>query len=195
LPVASPSRIAALLIAFVPAAAWAGRVEGTVSGLADPDGAVVYVNQAPGRFPPPAQPPVIEQRGLKFIPHVLPVVLGTRVRFPNNDNTRHNVFSASVAKTFNFGIYPPGGANEITFDKLGQVTLLCSIHENMFGYVLVLQNPYFALVGKDGRYVIDGVPDGSYSVTLWHEKLPAPATRTVVVKGAKVQLDFNAGGK
>jgi plastocyanin len=180
------------LVALEGTALAAPKISGTVDGalaktLTD---AVVYIEDVPGKtYPVPADPVTIEQRQMTFIPHVLPVLVGTRVRFPNVDRVRHSVFSPSATKPFNFGIYYPRETREITFDKVGVVSLLCSIHEQMSAYVLVLQNPYFARVGADGRFTLADVPDGSHTVVLWTEsgkpvKLPAK------VSGAPVEVNF-----
>jgi plastocyanin len=176
-----------LLMLLFPSLALAGAVHGKGARGA---GQVVYVAEVPGRsFSPPQKPVELEQRGQAFVPHVLPILRGTTVRFPNNDRIRHNVFSPAGPRPFNFGIYPPGSVKEMTFDQLGVVMLLCNIHENMSAFILVLQNPYFALVGDDGRFNLE-LPDGSYSLVLWTEGRP-PETRKVTVRG-DVQVDFGA---
>jgi plastocyanin len=157
-----------------------------VASFAD---AIVYVAEVPGRrFPPPAEPEQMEQRGQSFVPHVLPVVRGTRVRFPNNDRIRHNVFSPAGAQPFNFGIYPPGSVKELTFDALGVVMLLCNIHENMSAFIVVLQNPFFARVGGDGRFKLPGVPEGNYALTLWVEGR-TPVVRKISLHG-DLEVEF-----
>jgi plastocyanin len=167
----------------------AGSVSGTVDPAYTKGGALVYVKEVPGKtFAPPPVPLVVEQRDQKFSPHVLPILRGTQVRFPNRDRVRHSVFSPSSARPFNFGIYPPGEDKSIVFDQLGVAAILCTIHEDMSAYILVLQNPYFAAPAADGRFTLEGVPDGTYTLVLWHEKLPA-LTRTVQVKGA-VRVEF-----
>jgi plastocyanin len=151
--------------------------------------AVVYISEVPGKtFAPPPRRVTLEQRGQAFVPHVLPILRGTTVKFPNNDRIRHNVFSPAGPKPFNFGIYPPGAEKELQFDQLGVVMLLCNIHENMSGFILVLQNPYFAAVGADGRYLLENVPDGAYTVSLWAEGKP-PQARKVTIHG-DTELDF-----
>ncbi len=168
---------------------------GTIHGSVDPSlatpfaDAVVYVKQAPGSFSPPKEPAAIEQRGRTFIPHVLPVLRGSRVLFPNQDVVRHNVFSPSKGNTFNFGIYLPGDTREVTLETVGTVTLLCNIHEEMSGYVLVLQNPYFARVDAAGNFNITGVPDRDYELELWAGGR-VRSTKTVHVRGGSAQVSF-----
>jgi len=172
-------------------AAAPGRISGTVDpSLTRNAEAVVYIDEVPDKtFEPPTEPAVIEQRQMAFVPHVLPILRGTTVRFPNVDRVRHNVFSPSPAKPFNFGIYYPRESRQITFDKVGVVSLLCNIHETMSGYILVLQNPYFARVGADGKYAIGDVPDGSYTLALWAER-GKPLRVPAVVRGGPVEVNF-----
>jgi plastocyanin len=178
------------ILLLLPSLAAADGLRGKVARtlLADSTDAVVYIAEAPGRFPPPDKPADIEQRAQKFVPHVLPILRGTLVRFPNNDRVRHNVFSPAGPHPFNFGIYPPGGVKELKLDELGTIMLLCNIHENMSAYVLVLQNPYFTLVGADGHYSLSGVPAGSYTLSLWAEG-KVVATRKITVRG-DAEVDF-----
>lgn len=131
------------------------------------------------------------QRDEQFLPHVLPVTLGATVDFPNGDDIYHNVFSLSSAKTFDLGRFSKGTSKNIVFDKSGTVQVFCHIHSDMSAVVLVLDNPYFAIPSDAGRYVIDGVPPGEYTVVGWHERIK-PITRAVrVVSGETVRLDFN----
>jgi plastocyanin len=152
--------------------AWAGDVTGTVSGVADPENVVVYIEHADGTFPPPAGGAVMDQRNQQFVPHVLPVLSGTVVHFPNSDTVRHNVFSPSKAKKFNLGIYPQGTTKDQVMDIPGAavVSLLCAIHAQLAAFVVVLQNPYFVMPAADGSFAIHNVPSGSYRIVAWHEK-------------------------
>jgi plastocyanin len=180
-----------LLILLLPSLAWGGSLRGKVARnlVAAYADAVVYIAEIPGKnFPAPSKPVTLEQRAQAFAPHVLAILRGTTVKFPNHDRIRHNVFSPAGPKPFNFGIYPPGAEKELLFDQLGVVMLLCNIHENMSGFILVLQNPFFASPGADGRYTIENVPDGAYTVSLWAEGKP-PQTRKVTVHG-DTELDF-----
>jgi plastocyanin len=119
---------------------------------------------------------VIDQRDMKFIPRVLPVVVGTTVEFPNNDKAWHNVFSASEAKKFDLGLYGPGKSRSIAFDKPGVVRILCNVHPDMEAYVVVQGHPYFGASDKKGNYQIKDVPLGKYRIEIWH---PDFGTRTV----------------
>jgi plastocyanin len=133
----------------------------------------------------------IAQHGAAFSPHVLPVMVGTTVEWPNDDGIYHNVFSMSDAKQFDLGLYkgnPP--EKRVTFDKTGRVDVFCSIHENMHCVVLVLQNPYFAATDENGDYKIPNVPPGTYTLKAWHERLPADEKQIVVPTSGEVRADF-----
>jgi plastocyanin len=136
----------------------------------------------------------ISQKGAMFSPHLLPVVVGTTVEWPNNDEIYHNVFSMSEAKPFDLDLYkgnPPD--KRVTFDKTGRVDVFCSIHANMHCVVLVLDNPYFAVTDDAGHYSITNVPPGSYTLKAWHERLPTQQQQITVTETGEVKTDFTLG--
>ena len=189
------SVIIAILVAhWAPLAGAGGSISGTVkvTGAASNTDAVVYLQQAPGAFPPPAQPVDIDQRGKQFIPHVLPIVVGTTVRFLNNDATRHNVFSPNYEK-YNLGTWAHGKTRDHTFGTCAKVPCvyvqLCLLHPEMDAYVVVLQNPFFAVTTPDGRFEISNVPPGTYSLAVWHAKGKAQP-KPVTVDAATRAVDF-----
>ena len=165
----------------------AGDIHGTVKckGVRDSADAVVYVDAVPGKtFPAPAEHAKIDQANLLFVPHVLPVLVGTTVDFLNSDAVLHNVFSPDAcAEKFNLGTWPKGQIKSYTFKKDCVATLLCKVHPEMEAYVVAVPTPYFAVTKADGSYTIKDVPDGSYTVKVWHPKLKA-ATKSVAVAGA-----------
>ncbi len=153
-------------------AAHAGTISGKVSGVAGES--VVYVDSIAGKtFPAPEKQPVIDQKGLLFQPHITVVQVGTTVEFLNSDTVAHNVFWTSVGGNkklgHNLGTWPKGEKRPFKFDAPGAVPLLCNVHPEMSGYVVVVPTPYFAITDKSGEYKIENVPDGSYTVTAWHE--------------------------
>jgi plastocyanin len=163
--------VVAVLVALS-LAANAGTISGKVSGVAGES--VVYVEAPAGKtFPAPTQQPVIDQKGLMFAPHIVAVQQGTTVEFLNSDSVAHNVFWISIGGNkklgHNLGTWPKGEKRPFKFDNPGAVPLLCNVHPEMSGYVVVSPTPYFALTDKSGEYKIENVPDGSYSVTAWHE--------------------------
>lgn len=158
------------LITVLGAAAFAGTIEGKTS----PGNSVVFVDAIPGKtFPAPTQDPILSQRGLAFNPHLLVVQEGTTVQFQNDDSVQHNVFWPSVGGNkklaHNMGTWPKGEKRPFKFSQPGVVPLLCNVHPEMSGYIVVSPTPYFAQTDATGNYKIDNVPDGKYTVTAWHE--------------------------
>lgn len=175
--------------------ATAGDIVGkiTVQGARSAADAVVYIDEIPGKtFAPPKEHAVMDQKNMAFVPHVLPVVVGTTVDFLNSDDVLHNVFTPDkCAGKFNLGSWPKGQVRSYTFKEPGCVAvLLCNVHPEMEAYVVVLQNPYFAKTGKTGEFVIKDVPAGKYTLKVWHEKLKTkPQEVTVPAKG-QVEVNF-----
>jgi len=180
------------------AVAAGGVIEGSIkaTGLASNGDAVVYIQQMPGSFAAPEKPADVDQRSMQFTPHVLPIVAGATVRFLNSDPTPHNVFSPDHEK-YNLGTWPQGQTKDHAFAKCTKAPCvyvqLCRVHPEMEAYVVELQNPFFAVSGKDGSYKIENVPPGSYSLAVWHAKLKSPP-KPVTVDGAKpAVVDFALG--
>ena len=122
----------------------------------------------------------MEQRAERFAPHVLPVITGTTVAFPNEDALFHNVFSLSAPRVFDLGRYPRGDSKSVRFDRPGVVQVFCHIHSDMSAIVLVLDTPAYTIPDAEGRYVLEGVPPGEYTLVAWHERAQ-PVTRRVTV--------------
>ena len=176
--------------------ALAGTIEGRVlraGPAAKASDFVISVEDIQGVFPAPKEAAVMDQKELRFVPHVLAIQVGTTVEFPNSDPLSHNVFSISPAKRFNLGLYARGGKRHIKFDQPGVGELLCNVHLEMSGYIVVLKNPYFAGTGSDGTYRIPGVPNGRYRLRCWHESLPAQERAVQVPETGSVTVDFSMG--
>jgi plastocyanin len=139
----------------------------------------------------------VRQKNATFLPHVLPVMAGTTVVFPNDDNIFHNVFSKSDAAPFDLGLYKKGDPpHQVTFTNLGEVDVFCSIHARMSCVILVLENPYFAVTDSRGRYTISNVPPGSYTLVAWQERLPQDSkVITVPAEGDRAGVNFTLGPK
>jgi plastocyanin len=155
-------------------AAWltAGTINGKVSGVSGVS--VVYVEAIPGKtFPPPEKSYLMDQKGLLFQPHIMVVPVGATVDFLNSDNVAHNVFWVAISGNkklgHNLGTWPKGEKKSFKFDQPGVVPLLCNVHPEMSGYIIVSPTPYFAETDASGNFKIANVPDGSYNVTAWHE--------------------------
>lgn len=172
----------------------ATRYAGSASGMGPPAPfvAVVYLTRAGLSVgPPPEKPPVMTQRGLQFYPAVLPVSVGSNVAFPNEDNTYHNVFSYSPEKRFDLGRYAKGEEPPtVTFDQVGEVRIFCEVHEHMRAIVLVLDTPYFTTTDEGGRFTLDEVPPGEYTLNVWRLNQPLH-TQTVNIVEGKNRIDFS----
>jgi plastocyanin len=182
------------LTAVLCAAAWAGDIEGKVTGMKG--NSVVYVDTIAGKtFPAPKDHPVMDQKGLVFVPHIMVVQQGTTVEFLNSDTVQHNVFWTAIGSDkkagHNLGTWPKGEKRSFTFDKPGVVPLLCNVHPDMSAYIIVSPTPYFAETDDSGNYKIKDVPDGSYTVSVWHEGAKSQSKPVSVSGGAKA--DFTVG--
>ena len=157
----------------------------------NPPVAIVYLE---GAFSKPTVQPVekISQKDLTFLPSLLPVQAGTRVEFPNFDDTFHNIFSFSPAKRFDLGRYRPDEkpVPSVVFDTAGLVTLRCDIHEHMRALIVVLATPHFVITDARGGFRLNGLPDGRYTLKAW---LNSKSTKQQIVelKGdAVLRVDF-----
>ncbi|HEX9162305.1 MAG TPA: carboxypeptidase regulatory-like domain-containing protein [Thermoanaerobaculia bacterium] len=181
-----------VIAAVIAAPLFAGDIHGKVvaHGVRNSEDAVVYVDKIAGKtFPAPAEHAKIDQKSMRFNPRVLPVLEGTTVDFLNSDAVLHNVFSPdSCADRFNLGTWPQGQIKSFTFKKECFASLLCKVHPEMEGFVVVLPTPYFAVTAADGSFHIKDLPDGNYTVKVWHPKLKM-ALKSIVVKGATI-ADF-----
>jgi plastocyanin len=165
--------LAALSLASV---AKAGDVKGKVSvqGLKSAGNIVVYVDAISGKkFDPPSQHVTIDQRQMAFVPKVAVVLQGTTVDFLNSDSVAHNVYWPSVGGNkklaHNLGTWPKGEKKPFQFNDIGTVSLLCNVHPEMSGTVVVVPTPYFAVTDRDGAFEIKNVPAGTYTLKTWSE--------------------------
>ncbi len=161
-----------IVIVALSVGSWAGDIEGKVSGMKGKS--VVYVDAIAGKtFPAPKDHPVMNQKGLMFVPHIMAVQQGSTVEFLNSDTVQHNVFWTAIGGDkkagHNLGTWPKGEKRDFTFEKPGVVPVLCNVHPEMAGYIVVSPTPYFAETDDSGAYKIKDVPDGSYNVSVWHE--------------------------
>lgn len=157
----------------------------------NPPLAVVYLE---GNFPRPVTKAVVQliQKDLMFVPTLLPVQAGTRVEFPNLDDTYHNIFSYSAPKRFDLGRYR-GDERPIpsqVFDNPGLVTVRCDIHDHMRALILVLDTPHFAVTDEEGRYLLPAVPPGRYVLKAWLDSRTMHSQPVEVVGDAILRVDF-----
>ena len=185
-----------LVLPLTPAHAASPSVSGSVT---TPDGSAVAGAVVFVQAPPPAATvtpramAVVDQVNKTFLPGVLPIVVGTSVRFPNHDQIHHHVYSFSPVKTFELPLYKGDDAPPVLFDKVGVVRIGCNIHDWMSGIILVLPSPYFTVTGADGRFVLDDLPNGTHVLVAWHalSKLkPEETAQTVHVPESVSNVNF-----
>ena len=157
----------------------------------NPPVAIVYLE---GDFAGPTSLPTqrIVQKDFIFQPSLLAVRTGTKVEFPNEDDTYHNVFSFSPAKRFDLGRHRPEDkpVPSQVFDKAGLVTLRCDIHEHMRGIILVLDTPHFVISGTDGNFKLNGLPAGNYKLKVWIDSRTTLEKPVNLTAGGRLKLDF-----
>jgi plastocyanin len=184
--------LAIVVLATFTTAAFAGTIEGKVSS----GDSVVYVDSIPGKtFPASTKDPLIDQKGLKYNPTVLVVQQGTTVDFQNDDTVQHNVFWPSISgnkkEGHNLGTWPKGEKRSFKFDQPGVVPLLCNVHPEMAGYIIVSPTPYFAETDAGGNFKIENVPDGKYNVVAWHEGMKTQTKPVDVAGTGKVEFTLS----
>lgn len=190
---------AAMLTGLALAVAGAGKaneIKGKVSvqGIKSAENIAVYVDVIPEqKFPAPQEHVVIDQRKMAFIPHVVVVHQGTTVDFLNSDSVGHNVYWPSISGnkklSHNLGTWPKGEKKPFQFNDLGVASLLCNVHPEMSGYVVVVPTPYFAVTDKDGNFEIKNIPAGKYTLKTWSED-GKPTTQAVDVSGATATVEL-----
>ncbi len=162
-----------------------GKVEATPAKYAEET--VVYLEGAKGDAKPRTL--TMDQRNLKFVPHVLAVAKGDTVKFENHDGVAHNVYSPD-GDAYNLGTFKTNEERSHTFAQPGAYSQLCSIHPEMLGYIYVAPSPYAAAVDAKGHYAIKDVPPGSYKVAVWNSHLKAAAKPVTVTAGKTAEVDF-----
>ncbi len=174
----------------------------TISGrVVDPDGkgiaqAVVFVD-APGPLEPSASKPptaTMDQISKTFVPALLPIAVGTEVKFPNRDQISHHVYSFSRTKSFELPLYKGEDAPPVFFDKAGVVKIGCNIHDWMSAIILVLPNTHFAMTDGEGRFTLSGLQPGAYTLVAWHEQSREKTSDTaqrVQLAASDLELTFH----
>jgi plastocyanin len=176
---------------------WTRQDTGTLRGAVSAPWAVDDANSVVAVFVDgaehgPLKPdPLIDQFDLTFVPHVLPVTVGTRVRFRNSDTVLHNVFSPSdEVAGFDLGTYSAGGERSIDFEVPGEVVVLCNVHPQMSAFVLVLETAFWGVTDEAGDYSLGGIPAGTHRVTVWNQVAEPLEAEVTIVPGAETRADF-----
>ncbi len=163
----------------------AGKVEATPPKYLGET--VVYLENVPGSHAPATVS--MDQKGMRFVPHVLAITAGDTLDFLNHDAVAHNVYSPDN-EGYNLGSFKPGEKRSYTFKSQGVYTQLCSVHPEMLGFVFVGKNPFSAVVDAEGRYSLKDVPPGTYQIAVWNSHLKAPARSVTVTEGKPATADF-----
>ena len=163
-----------------------------IQPMAERQMSVVYLETAPrGAFEQAeSKRATMDQRNETFVPHVLAVAAGTTVEFPNSDRIYHNVFSLSKTRAFDLGRYAVGRSKAIRFDRPGIVRVFCDIHSHMSAFILVFSHPFFSVTDAVGRYRIDDVPPGNYTLVAWNEGVSSESRVVTVTDGGSTETDF-----
>lgn len=188
--------VATSLILALAGPSRANEIKGKVSvqGIKSAENIAVYVDAIPGKtFEAPKDHVVVDQRKMSFIPHVVAVQQGTTVDFLNSDPVGHNVYWPSISGNkklaHNLGTWPKGEKKPFQFNDLGVASLLCNVHPEMSGYVVVVPTPYFAVTDKDGNFEIKNIPAGKYTLKTWSED-GKPTTQEIDVSGATATVEL-----
>jgi len=194
--IAAKAAVAVSITLVLAVACRANDIKGKVSvqGIKSAENIAVYVDAiADKKFDAPKDHVVIDQRKMAFLPHVVAVQQGTTVDFLNSDPVGHNVYWPSISGnkklSHNLGTWPKGDKKPFQFNDLGTASLLCNVHPEMSGYVVVVATPYFAVTDKDGNFEIKNVPAGKYTLKTWSED-GKPTTQAVDLSGATATVDL-----
>ncbi|MFN8094670.1 MAG: carboxypeptidase regulatory-like domain-containing protein [Vicinamibacteria bacterium] len=184
---AAPRRPGAAKAPAGPSAAVRGVV--TITGAKTNAWAVVTLESPALKAAAPlAEPVKIDQKGFRFLPHVVVVPTGSSIRFLNNDPEPHNVYSPEGR--YNLGTWPTGDTRDTVFKKPGVYSQLCNIHPDMLAFVVVVDTPYYAVTDDAGNYVIRDVAPGKYTLVVWHEKKDGLEREVTVEAGKPLKLDL-----
>jgi plastocyanin len=162
-----------------------GKVEVTPAKYADET--VVYLKDAKPSGPPRSV--AMDQKNMRFVPHVLVVAKGDTVKYLNHDGVAHNVYSPD-GDAYNLGSFKTNEERTHTFAQEGAYSQLCSIHPEMLGWVFVAPTHHAAAVDAKGHYTIKDVPPGTYKVAVWNSHLKAPDKPVTVTAGKTSEVDF-----
>lgn len=194
--IAAKAAVAASLMLALTGASRANEIKGKVSvqGIKSAGNIAVYVDAIPDKkFDAPKDHIVIDQKKMAFIPHVVAVQQGTTVDFLNSDPVGHNVYWPSISGnkklTHNLGTWPKGEKKPFQFNDPGVASLLCNVHPEMSGYVVVVPTPYFAVTDKDGNFEIKNIPAGKYTLKTWSED-GKQVTQAVDVSAATATVEL-----
>ena len=137
----------------------------------------------------------ISQSQQTFIPNVLPLVVGSKVHFLNEDEFFHNVQSYTPKSRFSIGRRAPGISYSVKIKKTGVIELTCDIHAHMNAKIISFDTPYFCRLGDNGSYSLKNLPDGKYRLEIFHP-FCNKVIDTLEITGGKIyDFDYNITNK
>ncbi len=193
--------LAAALLGLLASEAWSAELHGRVvltrgeggKALREVGSAQVYFTPDEAAAPSaPAEPFEIVTARKEFVPRVLAVPVGSTVRFPNRDAILHNVFSVSGRNRFDLGLYRRSDGESVTFEHPGLVRVFCNVHHSMVAYVLVTETPFATTPDVEGRFHLSGLPAGSGTLTVWHERSEAVSRQITVPASEPLEIRLEA---
>lgn len=180
--------------------AYVGQLSGSAgptggAGFGDPSDTtygVAYLGDVGAKGDPDPPPMLLDQKGQRFIPRILAVVVGQAVDFRNSDKIFHNVFSYSPPKRFDLGRYPRGKSKRLTFSKPGLVQVFCDIHSDMRADIVVVPSRRYAYVDAAGRFRIENAPAGKHTLVVWLPRRGERRAEVTVTERATASVALGA---
>jgi len=138
-----------------------------------------------------ADPIEISQESKTYIPRISVSMVGNDLTFLNHDAMLHNVHGYSGEKTlYNFAM-PKFLKKKVTkLDEAGLRRVRCDVHQEMIAYVVVAENPFYAITNEAGLFQIDSLPAGTYKIKAWHETLGESEQTVTITQGKKTAVIF-----
>lgn len=152
--------------------------------------ALAYV--PPDRAPPaPPDTLVLDNRDCRFVPHAAVLTTGSTVVTTNSDPTLHTVHFYGPLRS-NIALPVQGMRVTRTVRRPGLLAVRCDVHGWMQAYIRVDDHPFHAVTDGDGRFRIDSIPPGEYTVEFWHERLGRTERSVTIESGvtAKLEVEF-----
>ena len=143
-------------------------------------------------FPAPSGSAMLDQKGCRYMPHVIGLQTGQTLEILNSDPTLHNIHAMPANNPeFNTGQPIQGMKTEQVFENAEvMVPFKCDVHGWMTAYAGVVDHPYFAVTGEDGSFSFPNVPPGTYTVEAWHEELGTQTQSVTLDASGTAEISF-----